>query len=376
LQLSLTKRQQMNWISKFYFYDRLKKSGFICCITIIICFASFKLYSQSPSNQLVHQTVLQIKEDSNTIRALIDSSQRIILLDSTRAMRLAERSLSIAKKLEDNNNIVRGYCQVANVYSLYLQPDSALYYYKKSIDISLKEGFLSKLPALYVNVANVHDNQGLFKKSVEYYNKALVICQQLKNRRKQAGILSAMGLLFLKNNQYKENIVYQANAIKIYEEIENKPGILYGLSSMASGYIALYKSTKSHPPYLDSALSSCKNGFVLLGDKIDLEGNHHLIPSLYYTKAEILFLKNDYPKAMELVKEAIQKLSLVNDKKILCNSHLLLGHIYSATKNFAFADKEGLSALQLAEEVDDPSLLNDCYQQLSLQQLQKGDTSK
>jgi hypothetical protein len=376
LQLSLTKQQQMNWTSTFYFYDCLKKSSLICCNTVIILFVSLKIYSQSSSNQLIHQTVLQIKEDSTTIKALIDSSQRIILLDSARAMRLAEKSLAIAQKLNDKNNTVRGYCQIANVYSLYLQPDSALYYYKKSTDLSLKEGFLSKLPALYVNVANVYDNQGLFKKSVEYYNKALVICQQLKNRRKEAGILGAMGSLFLKNNQYKENIVYQTNAVNIYKEIDNKPGILYGLNSLASGYIALYKSTKNHTPYLDSALSSCENGFLLLENKIDLEGNHHLIPSLYYIKAEILFLRTEYAKAKELVTEAIQKLSLVNDKKILCNCHLLLGRIYSVTQNFPLADKEGLSALQLAEEVDDPSLLNDCYQQLSLQQLQKGDTSK
>lgn len=375
LQLSLTKQQQMNCISKFSFTDSFKKAAIICYTTATILFISLQVYSQPPSNGLIHQTVLHIKEDTNTIKRLIDSSQRVILLDSGRAMQLAELSLDIAEKINDKKQIIRSYIQIGNVYSLYQQHEKALNYYNEATEMAQKN-FSELLPVLYVNIARVYDTQGFFQKSVEYYQKGLVFAKQYNNKKKEAGILSSMGLLFFNNKQYGENIVYQQKALSIYKEIENKPGCLSALYNLSFGYVSLYKEGMYDQSYLDSALLYCEEGFSIINTKVDLGGNVHLESYLYQAKGEIFYFKKEYFKALDIAKVATVKSMAINDKTALCNAYLLLSKIYSAKKNFNDAEKNAESALNLAEHINDPVLLNNCYEQLMTQQTIKGDTIK
>jgi hypothetical protein len=365
----------MNWISIFYFYIRLKKAVLICCITIIVSFIGLKTYSQSTSSQLIHQTVLQIKEDTNTVKRLIDSSQSIILLDSARAMQLAERSLTVAEKLNDKKQIIRGHIQVGNVYAIYQQHEKALVFYNEAADLAQNK-FADLLPVIYVNLAAIYNKQGFFQKSVEYYQKSLVICKQYNNKRKEAGILKSMGVLFLNNKQYRENILYQKKALDIYKEIDNKPGLVSVFCGLSLGYISLYKEEKVENQYLDSAFFYCEEGFAIINTKVDLGGNIHLEPYLYQAKSETFFLKQDFTKALDQAELAIAKSLSINDKDALSTTYLLMSKIHAATKNYKEAEKKGDTAMRLAELIKDPVLLNDCYKQLTILQTVKGDAGK
>lgn len=342
-------------------------------LSALLIFVSPVLQAQTNSNNIAYASVLRPEEDSNKVKRLLDSSNAVILLDSSKAMQLAELSLAVSQKLNDNKLIIRSYIQVGNVYSLYHQPERALNFYNEAILLADKK-FTDLLPVVYVNIARVYDSQGFFQKSVEYYQKALVICKQYNNKRKEAGILSSMGALFLNNQQYQENIRYQKTALNIYNEINNKSGLVNTLHNLAFGYITLYKQENENYSYLDSASSYCEKGFDIINSKVDLGGNVHLEPYLFQTKGEIFFLKQEYRNALEHGILAVAKSQAINDKNALCNSYLLLSKIYSATKKFDDAEKTGDAAVELAEQANDPSLLNGCYEQVATQHATKGDT--
>lgn len=302
-------------------------------------------------------------EDTVKIDLLQDASQEIILADSAKSLQYAEKALELALKTKSTKWTAFAYYQLGSIYFIYDQFSKGSEFYDKAISV-IKDTDPVVLIKLYTGYAWAYDKEGLFTQSVENYQKALNVSQKFNLKRKEAGILSAMGRLFFYNKQYRDGIRYHLQSLEVAENIKDSLSELAALESLVSGYVTLYKKKSKDSKILDSSIFYLNRAYVLLGSKFKLSGNRHIEPALHLGEGEVYFLKEDYKKAADKLDLAVKEARNLKDDALATKSYLMLSKVYFKQGKNNEARQIADTALRIAETAGDPILLNESYEEM------------
>ncbi len=120
------------------------------------------------------------------------------------------------KQLEDSSYLATAYASLGVSYRLMEQPDSAMYYYKRAVEIGriIKDDYT--LAQAWMNMGNVSDDAGKQKEALDYYQKSLEIC--LDNNIMYGIYLNNINIASIKIKQEKyreaQNLLEKALAME------------------------------------------------------------------------------------------------------------------------------------------------------------------
>lgn len=149
-----------------------------------------------------------------------------------------------------------------------------------------------------VTYAKIYENKGEIEKALEYYNEALSISREVKNKRWETFILT--------------------NMAKIYEQKED-----------------LNKALEYYKEALKASIDEKDKAFI----------NSYI--------GEIYLKKNDYSKGIEYLKKGIEIGEKIKDFQVTGIGMIKLGRVYLNLKNFQEAEtylKEGLKRILETDE--------------------------
>lgn len=111
------------------------------------------------------------------------------------------------------------------VHQEQLSFDKAIEYYEKAL--VLKEEIDDKrgMAICRINIGNIYNKQGVYDKAIEYYNIALEIFEETGNKKGIAGASHNIGETYVTRGDFDEAGRYYSKALALYEEIGDRMGM-------------------------------------------------------------------------------------------------------------------------------------------------------
>jgi DNA-binding CsgD family transcriptional regulator len=345
------------------------------CIIVYTSVLYFTNTAAQPTNS--SNTFIQIalqKNDTQSVRALIDSSWEIQVKNKDLALQYAFTALKIAQKNDYTRFIIFSYHQAANVYASHYLADEAVNYYTQAVVIAKEHNEKKHLANIYTDMAWLYDNKSMYQKSVEYRHMALALFKELGDKKREAMVYNALGIVYFNDKQFLKNIEYQQKAITLNKTIPEYTGLVVALGDLTLGYYTLYKEIKEQPgKYIDSALIACREALDVLYSHKDIEQEKYHESYLLEYMGEVYFLKKDYPQAKKYITNCLRISDSLNYLKMVCSGNLLMGNILTEESNYSAAEEYYQKALKAALVMDVPVPLNDCYTAMAAYTEKAGD---
>lgn len=157
------------------------------------------------------------------------------------------RGLKIAEEIGDKNRIATILGNMGTVYRYQVDYTKSLDYYFRALKIDEELGKKDRIASWLGNIGIVYKEQAdneksktkqhsLYKKSLEYYFKALKLKEELGIKNGIANTLGNIGLVYFLQGDYSIALDYYLRALKLQEELDNKDGIGRNLGNMGLLY--------------------------------------------------------------------------------------------------------------------------------------------
>lgn len=226
---------------------------------------------------------------------------------------------------------------------------------------------------------------GEYEKALDYLNKAEKFLENTEKSKKNQEALAknygTKGIIFSEQNQYANALNYDFKALKIYENLNNKPqlskiynniGVIYrSINDEENALQYFRKAYQIQKENQDAALAvSCSNiGLILLHqNKLDeakkffdesfaefqKNENPRALGELYNNLSRFYLVKSDQENAEKNLLKAEETFLSIEDKFGVSDTYLLLAELYFSQnlldKSLEFSKK----SLALAKELDLP----------------------
>ncbi|MCQ8879593.1 ATP-binding protein [Pseudoalteromonas shioyasakiensis] len=207
----------------------------------------------------------------------------------------------------------------------------------------------------------VYYYQGLLQQAVVEYSRALNVATQLKNRLKQANLLSNIGLAYFDMYNMELALEHYQKAKSIYEtdgSAQDKADILHNIAGV---YIKLSR--------YDSALEIYRQVLDVFQQLDDKDGIAQA-----YGNMGVAYVESDRDQlALHYYQLALRYYQSINDAFQLSTRHKNLANLNLKLNKLDVAYTHAISAKEFAIKADNKSLLNTALHVLAKIQLVKGD---
>lgn len=333
------------------------------------------------------------QKDTLVIQQLLDKAYRIEASSPKKALQLYQKIHFLSLKNDYKLGIFKSLHYSGIVHSDNGNYDSALYYYKKSNNYSIKVKNHRGQAASYTNLGNAYQFKGDYTRATKHYLLGIKIFETLKDsaaisqsyqnlsavydninndklellylkkavqysdksKTEQLGLLYGdVGLTLLSQNKNKEALVYFKKTEQL-TKIDNSKGLLFFTKRNFGEY---YKNTKEYSkaiPYYEAALlisKSYKDAF----QKIDL----------LYTLSGLYLENKNYNKSLNYSFQSLKLAKKFNTKEFLFRTQKRISKIYYLLGQH----KKGYDYLLISFNLKDALLNENFVKQISLLQTQ------
>lgn len=141
------------------------------------------------------------------------------------------------EKLKDNFYVQLTYSLIGTINYKLKNENKAIDYFKKALEIGVKNGFASNLAYVYNNLGNVYANNiKTSEMALEYYRRALSIRRELKHEREISPILSNIGIIYFDRKDYELAERFYKEALDINLKANNKKSISINYTNIGNIY--------------------------------------------------------------------------------------------------------------------------------------------
>jgi tetratricopeptide (TPR) repeat protein len=210
---------------------------------------------------------------------------------------------------KEKEQFIKGYKLIGEILSSVGYFEEALSFFEKSLKLAEEIEDLEKQISILNSIAGTYSKKGETKKSLEYYQKALQLHNNVDTEEKPskieiATIYNNIAITYNKEKEYQKAIEYLKKAIEIgtqYELTDPEKLLLYKLN-LGYTYMEI-KDYKNAEKYLSEALK----GFKKIKDKSG-EAKSYRYLALYYKE------KGEIEKAIECYQKAYKILNSIDKK--------------------------------------------------------------
>lgn len=340
-------------------------------IIFLVVFNFFELKSQTYADKSFYLVdALNLKDVSENDKLLIDSCLKTYHKSNVDTVKLSALAAIVEDCWDDNvwpkyNDEI--YFQVSNklntkkdfkkeelfyykkllgaclnniAYNLDIQgeTDSALLYYNKCLIVFNEIKDKVGLADTYNNMGYIYRYQGNIPKALEYYQRALKLNQELKNKKGIALVLNNLSLIYSRNNDLEqaEKLLVESMNLKI--EINDIHGLGYAFINLADIY-RLKNLKKQAIEFYLKAIST-----------LDSIGEQNGVANCYNNLGLIYFNDNDLNLAEKYFKKSMNLNIQLNNINLIAISGVNLGNLNIKQKKYKEAEYFGLLAMKYAKE--------------------------
>jgi|GEM_PF-928557 len=271
---------------------RYIKTGIMLCVFLIF---SLDIYSQTSNLRIDSlRKVTKQKGLSETllIQTWVNLSTEMVKIKHPESLEVLTDLRKLGQK--SNSEYALGHYNLhsASFYYFNQNINTALSFAEKAIFIFEKKNYKNDLIDAYNIEGLIYQNYQAWTQSLQSYQKALVLCRELKDVNRQYTIMSNIALIYQNNKDYLKAIEYYKQSEKYYSKVKKNLSLANISNNMGICYKEL-KQPKLAEKYYISAI-----------DNIKKIGNPYY-ESIFIGQLSDFYIKQkEYIKAIKYLKEA------------------------------------------------------------------------
>ena len=276
----------------------------------------------------LRRQALSIAEKNNIVpiqaKALSDIGASYSFMNQfDSAISYLDRSINL---FPDSLNLIKNYGRLGITYRRKDDYEQAIYYYLRSLDISLKINDTLTAAKNYNNIGNLHRRaKASSEKTIPYYRKAIELLRQSEHSYQLSNTYMFLGDYLSELGQYEEAKKRLSEALAIADEF-NFPSIKVDVfASLGDIHRKTYQ--------LDSAVFFFNRSLELNRSSGSVSD---MIPTLL-SLGDVYIKKRDYIKARQLITESLSMAHEINYIHPLENAYRLLFQVDSSQHNYKSA---------------------------------------
>lgn len=242
------------------------------------------------------------------------------------------------KREQQDTNKIKTLLRIGDVYE-YSNPDSALLYYNKALQLAQKINSENLLGKSHYYIGIINQAQSKFDKAIAHYFKALNLFEKTGDKSGISIVYNYLGIIYNLNNEKVKAKSYFEKSLEISKELNDKGG-----ESCAYGNLGILIQKEGDyrkaTEYYEKVLN------------INLELNDLLNIGIAYSSLSITnnYLGN-YEKALEYAKKSIDIAKKMNNTSSILTNNITIISIYMAlSKKENSTQQQQIKYLNKAEE--------------------------
>lgn len=285
---------------------------------------------------------LQMEKGLDTVQGaeryslLMDLARFSSEFDIKRSRKYIQSAYDLGSELNDPAFQARALNGMGITYFMQGNLDSALVFYRKSLDINIAALDSAGLAINYSNLSNVHVELGDYNKAIEYFFSGLTLSRLMKDSTTQADIHNNLARLYKRLKMYDESIRHTKQSIEIYKLI-GKEDYIANFNNLGISYEDLGKE--------DSAIYFFRNCV-----KLAIKNEQKL--GLYLASTNIagaLTAKGQLDSARYYLNLALNDSNLKDNPRYLLTVGVTDVQVLLNEGQYEIALKKGLEYLQMAK---------------------------
>lgn len=301
----------------------------------LILFALF--FVSKTNSQSFKEVQINSVKDTAFVNYIVKNYRTYVQRDIDSTLIFLETILEISKQQNYTLGKINSYRLIADLYSLRLNTDSALFYLNKSSFIADSINDKFSIVNILILKANITSDRGDYDASLSLYLKALKISKEINYDVGLFKCYANIGANYHYTSEYALAIEYYTKSIPFMEKLNDS----IALSIISSNLAALYQVIEDY----STAKEFCTKA-LLYTNKEDKWGRAQAFTNL----GKNFHLLKDENKAIDYYKQALELGEYIDDKVTIVNNHYNIGDSYNNLGFFRKGVNEMEIALNIAEE--------------------------
>lgn len=277
------------------------------------------------------------------------------------AMAYYEKRLELFKKYPDKNMEIFLCLEIALFYKSHNNIPKFLELLNRTLEIAEKIDNDKELGNIYVTIGDFffENKKRISNVALDYYKKAFAISEKTKDTLQIARIYDRIGNFYLKEGKDSMALTYQLISLGISKKLKNQRRTAVAYKGL--GYT--YKNLGKYQLALDN-FNKYLSGYHPFS-RIEFH-------QVYIDIADLYLKLNDQENALNYYQESLEVAKYFRAKNEIATSNFKIGDYYHET-NPRLAEKYYLSALEIANEAKNITLIKCIADTLSQYYLKKND---
>jgi len=297
----------------------------------------------------------------------LNPSKVYLFLNSQAQYRQGNNQAAInlgVQAINNDRNFLKPYPVVANAYWRMGEKEKALKYYFDYVLRSEKLKNKKHLADSYIKLGWFYQLAGQYAQARQFYDKALNLSRQLKDRANEAAALRKLAVWHIDNKDFEASLELLTKSVAINLAAGNN---FEHRRNLASDYFDIGLVFANKDDYAGAKEFYEKSLKIFEGLKLENE-----LSDCYFNLGEICLFQKEYQKAMDYYFAGL-KIDLAQNNKVnLVSDYNMIGELYLEMDDLAEAESHLKHSSALAEEINSPPDLADANYNLGLLYKKKG----
>ncbi len=265
-----------------------------------------------------------IASDTTEVNKMLKQGFLIRLTNPTQSVEIGNKALKESKKINYIYGIGEA-LRVIGVGNYYLDhPKLAIDNYLSALNYFQQINNLPSEAKVYNNIGNLYSNIDN-KEALSFFNKALLIASNIKDRHLVASINLNIGSIYYRQNNYISANQYYNKSLNIYNFLKDTTSQIICKQNIGVTFFHLKQYDKAYSLLIEANKSAKELGL------------NRIIASIDITLAELFILQNKFLEADKTIIEGINYAKMIKSESMIANYRYFRFKLEFKRKNYKLA---------------------------------------
>jgi serine phosphatase RsbU (regulator of sigma subunit)/uncharacterized protein HemY len=287
------------------------------------------------------QNLINSSEGKEKVNLYMALSQTIGKADVLKAADNANQAIIYAKNTKDDNLVGLAYKNLGTLYDNFSNDQKAGEAFQNALSYFEKSGNNDEAGAVLVNLAKTKNFQNEIDQSIAYSQRAIQLCQTIKNQTVESGAYYNLGNSYYLQNNFEKALEYHKKSLEIRQKQGNNTVIASSLNRLGNLMYSKQDFKLAGEYYLQVLEIRRKEN--------DAKGTGIALLNLGNANNQL----GNYDKALTYYKEAYELFKVLNYKQGIASTLNGMGVIYGFWGFYPSARNVYLETLDIVTELGD-----------------------
>lgn len=269
------------------------------------------------------------------------------------ALLYANKLIEIHQKSGDDIALTKVYQSGGALYFRLGNFAKAREYYQQALDKATAQNNTDVQNEINSYLAGIYYAQGNLPLAAETYLRTLRYYESKNDKAALLSILNALGGIYSRQNNFSKALEYNLRALHIYEASSDKFRTLVGYDNIGNIYLRQGNLQKAEE-FFNKSLAIYRE-----------LNNQAGIASTYYQLGNIAYRQESYSKAISFYKQSIQIGRTLQSQPLIANSALAMANAHAKLKQYPSAISAYQQVIGITKQLNMKIELEEAYRGLS-----------